>query len=98
MDSRRHITTSQVDASLGINACKAFETGDYPQALNYLLEILDVEPKNWLARFYLAVCYLKTNQLFAAQRAFRFLFDNCSDEDLKKQAMRAMHKVNAYLQ
>ena len=94
----KEITTSQVDASLGLNACKAYEAKDYNLAMKYLIEILDVEPDNWLARFYLAVCYQKTNQTFAAQRAFRFLYDKCTDEDLRKKAMYCMQQVTGQIQ
>ena len=82
----RQVTTSQVDASLGVNACKAYADGDYKKATQHLLDILDVEPQNWLARYYLAVCYSKTNQAFAAQRAARLIYEKCPDEEIKQKA------------
>src|SRR5437870_2306191 len=94
---KKAITTSQVDASLGLNACRAFENGDYKSAREALLIILDAEPNNWLARFYLAVCYQKTGQIFAAQRAFRYLYDNSGDEELKKKSQQCMLQLNAQL-
>lgn len=82
----RQVTTSQVDASLGVNACKAYADGDYKKAAQLLLDILDVEASNWLARYYLAVCYQKTNQTFAAQRAAKLIADKCPDEEIKQKA------------
>jgi tetratricopeptide (TPR) repeat protein len=88
------VTTSQVDASLGVNACQAFAAGDYKKAQTYLLEILDYEPNNWLARFYLATCYAKTNQLYAAQRAFRHIFDNTNDAEIRSKACLMLQRVS----
>lgn len=83
---------------MGLNACKAYEEGNFPQAMEYLLQILDMEPQNWLARFYLAVCYEKTGQAFAATRAFRFLYDNCKDDELRKKALFCMQRINGDIQ
>lgn len=95
MDVKRELTTSQVDASLGVNACKAFAEGDYKQAQVLLLEIVDMEPNNWLARFYLATCYAKTDQMFGAQRAFRYIFENCStDEEIRQKAVLMLQRVS----
>lgn len=93
MDLKRELTTSQVDPSLGLRACKAFSDGDYTAAQRLLIDILDVEPNNWLARFYLATCYAKTNQLLAAQRAFRHIFEKCTDQEIKSKACLMLQRV-----
>lgn len=94
MDIKGKVTTSQVDASLGVNACNAYAAGDYKKAQTLLLEILDMEPNNWLARFYLATCYAKTNQLFAAQRAFRHIYENTDDTDIRAKAVLMLQRVS----
>ena len=92
-----NITTTSIDISVGLNAFQCYQRGDYKQALVHLLEILDVEPQNWQARLYLAVCYTKTEQMHAAQRAFRFIYDNCKDGEFRSKALTALHAVNAQL-
>jgi thioredoxin-like negative regulator of GroEL len=92
-----NITTTSIDISVGLNALQAYQKGDYKNALTHLLDILDIEPKNWQARLYLGVCYHKTNQLAAAQRAFRYMWDNCPEAELKQKACTALHAVNAQI-
>jgi hypothetical protein len=90
----KNLTTSQVDPSLGLRACNAYAGGDFRLAQSLLIEVLDVESNNWLARYYLAVCYYKTKQLMAALRAFRMLFDKCPDEEIKSKACLMLQRVN----
>jgi thioredoxin-like negative regulator of GroEL len=89
-DKKIGISTSGIDISVGINAYKAYKAGDFVKAAELLLQVLDAEPRNWLARLYLGVCYYKTNQNFAAQRAFQFVAQNCPEQELKVKASRAM--------
>lgn len=91
-------TTSQVDATLGVNACNAYAAGDYKNAQKYLQEILDMEPNNWLARFYLATCYAKTDQLYAAQRAFRYIYEKSTDPELKSKAVMMLQRVTGHIE
>jgi TolA-binding protein len=93
----KNLTTSQIDQSLGLNACKAYKSGDYRNAQSMLVDILDMEPNNWLARYYLAVCFSKTQQLAAAQRAFRMLFEKCPDAEIKSKACLMLQRVSGEL-
>jgi cytochrome c-type biogenesis protein CcmH/NrfG len=93
--NQKHITTSQVDASLGLAACKAYADGDFKAAENFLIQILDSEPNNWLARYYLAVCYAKNKQIYAAQRAFRLLYDKSTDQDVRSKACLMLQRINS---
>jgi len=92
------ITTTSIDVSVGVNAFQAYQKGDFKKAAEYLLDIIDREPQNWMARLYLGVCYSKTDQMFAAQRAFRYVYDNCQDKELKHKALTALHAVTAEIQ
>lgn len=89
------IITEEIHTETGIKACKAYEDGDYKAATEYLLKILDIESKNWLARYYLANCYQKTGQLFAAQRAYRYIYENSTDAELKQKSCFALQDANA---
>src|SRR5438552_2164650 len=92
-------STTQLDASLVLGAYKAFKDGNFESAGKSLLEILDVEPRNWQARLLLACCYSKSKQNFAAQRALRFVYENCSDDpDLKAKACLALQSLNAKME
>ncbi len=88
-----NISTSNLDISKCVAAIEAYRTGDYAKAIELLLTIIDDEPRNWDARFYLAVSYSKTGQRFAAQRALQFIYDNCPIEDLKAKACNALISV-----
>ena len=95
---QRNITTTEVDASLGLAACKAYSDGDFKRAEKLLIEILDSEPNNWLARFYLAVCYSKNKQMYAAQRAFRLLYDKSTDLEVRSKACLMLQRINSEIQ
>jgi thioredoxin-like negative regulator of GroEL len=90
--------TQIVDVSVALNALKLYKDGNYKEAINHLLSILDVEPRNWDARLMLSACYYKTNQLGSAQRAFRFLYENCTDTDTKRKALEGLQATTAKLQ
>jgi Flp pilus assembly protein TadD len=95
--ANKNLTTSQLDPSMGLQACKAYQEGDYKTAESLLVQILDSEPNNWLARYYLAVCLYKTKQMFTAQRAFRYLYDKCADAEIKSKACLMLQRVNGDL-
>lgn len=90
--------TQIVDISVALNALKLYKSGRHKEAINCLLDILDCEPKNWDARLMLGACYYKTEQYAAAQRAFRFLHDNCNDPETKRKAGDGLRAATAKLQ
>lgn len=90
--------TKIVDIAVALNALKLYRTKNYKDAISYLVEILDVEPRNWDARLMLSACYYKTKQYAAAQRAFRFLYDNCPEEDVRSRAREGLQATNALLE
>jgi thioredoxin-like negative regulator of GroEL len=89
--------TQTVDVSVALKALKLYREGEFGEATTALLQVLDAEPKNWQARLMLAACYFKTGQLFAAQRAFRVIYDQCADEELRTKALDALQFTNARL-
>jgi thioredoxin-like negative regulator of GroEL len=89
--------TQIVDVSVALNALKHYRAGEYKEAITHLVDILDVEPRNWDARLMLAACYYKTGQYATAQRAFRFLHDNSADAETKKKALEGLHACTVKL-
>jgi tetratricopeptide (TPR) repeat protein len=88
-------TTTQVDATVALNAYKLYKSGDYAQAILVLIEILDTEPTNWHGRLYLGASYFKTGQTMAAARALRYVYEKTPDLLLKQKACLALQVVNA---
>jgi thioredoxin-like negative regulator of GroEL len=91
-------TTVQIDTELALSGYALFKDGQYRAAIPLLLEILDLDTRNWQARLLLAACYHKTGQSAAALRALRFVYDNCVDAQLKQKSCLALQAVNASLQ
>src|SRR3989338_3017168 len=90
--------TQVVDVSVALNALKHYRAGEYKLAIAALQEILDVEPKNWDARLMLGVSFYRTAQFITAQRAFRYIFDNCPVDAIKRKAMDGLQAANSKLQ
>jgi thioredoxin-like negative regulator of GroEL len=86
--------TQIVDVSVALNALNLYRSGNYKDAVVHLLEILDMEPKNWDARLMLGACYFKTEQFASAQRAFRFIYEKCPISDTKSRALEGMQAAN----
>jgi hypothetical protein len=92
------INTTQFESTIALSAYHSYKAGDFDLATQSLLQVLDVEPRNWLARLMLAVCYHKTEKDFAAERALRFVYQNCPDEALKQRACLALQTLAANIQ
>lgn len=67
---------------------------DFQSTAQYLLEELDQEPSNYLARLGLAQCYVKLNQPFAAIRAFQYITKNCPDPHVQDVAKSMLCDLN----
>lgn len=91
-------TTQSVDISVALSALQHYRAGEFQQAITSLLIVLDSEPRNWQARLMLAACYYKTNQMFAAVRAFRFIYESAGDDELRKKALEGLQATNAKLE
>lgn len=90
--------TQVVDVSVALNALKFYKAGQYKEAIAHLQDILDVESKNWDARLMLGACYFKTEQFAAAQRAFKFIYENCPVSETKSRALEGMQAANFKIQ
>jgi hypothetical protein len=88
-------TTTQLDASVALNAYKLYKAGNYQEAIPCLQNILDMEPANWQARLFLGASFHHLGQNWSAQSAFRYVWDNCTDADLRKKACLALQTIAA---
>lgn len=79
-------------------AISAFRAGDYIKSTKWMLAVLDDEPGNWTARICLGIGYFKLKQYSSAQRAFRYVWDNCPDKQLKGQSCLAMQAAAARIE
>lgn len=92
------ITTTQLDVSVALNAYRLYKAGEHSQAIPVLQDILDAEPNNHQARLFLGSCFFKSGQNFASQGAFRYVFQNAADPDIRQKACLALQIVNSALQ
>jgi thioredoxin-like negative regulator of GroEL len=87
--------TSIVDVSVALSALNYYRSGNFREAINALIQILDQEPRNWDARLMLAACYYKTGQYAAAGRGFRYLYEQAEMEDVRKRAHQGLLSTNS---
>ncbi len=90
--------TEIVDAKVALRALKHYEDGNFENAINTLMEVLDIEPQNWQARLMLAVCYYKTGQFNSAQRAFQYIYEKAPERELRKKGLEGMQASKAKLE
>lgn len=87
-----HLTfdTNNVEASIALRALDNYRAGRFNETIADLLNILDVEPRNWQGRLMLGACYFKTSQFASAERAFRNVWENCQEAELRERALIAL--------
>ena len=90
--------TSNVDVSIALKALRYYRAKEFGQAIEALLEVLDVEPRNWDARLMLGSCYYKTGQFGSAHRVFKMIYDRCLEPGLKEKASDGMQAAERKLQ
>ena len=65
---------------------QASAQGNQPQALDYYLKSLNLNPNNWQVKYKVAVIYKATDQREQANSLFTDIIDNSNDEQLAAQA------------
>ena len=90
--------TNNTDSSIVVKALQQYRSGAFEQAVKSLVDILDSEPNNWQARLMLAVCYYRTNQLFAAERAFRSVYEQADDKETRQKGLEGLQSTKAKMQ
>lgn len=72
----------------------SYRNRDFKEAIDCLQQVLDVEPKHWRAKIYLAMSYYHSGEVFTAFRHFTFLKDECTDAHIRAQAESAIQAMN----
>lgn len=68
----------------------AYNHGDYACTIKCLLKVIDNDPKQWRAKLYLGMAYLKTGDRLLGIFQLRFLKTNCPDVEISRKAQEAM--------
>lgn len=91
------LNTFVLNVSAAAKTTNHYQAGEFYQAIGELQELLDVDPGNWEARLMLAACLYKTDQYLAAQRAFQFLSQRTTDEEIRARAVEGLELTNSRL-
>lgn len=75
------------------NGVLAYKNREFKSAIENLQRVLDVEPRHWRAKLYLAMSYYHGGELYTAYRHFTFLQDNCTDMDIRDKASAALRFI-----
>ena len=78
-------------------ALLAFRHGRYADAVELLVQVVDAEPNNWLAKLYLATAYGKDGRYSDSQRLFKRMAADCPDAHLKAKANDGLRIVEEQL-
>jgi tetratricopeptide (TPR) repeat protein len=78
-------------------AVLAHRNGRHQDAVDLLLQILQVEKQDWLAWFYLAMAYGKLGNSKNAIRIFEVIINTCPDQALCNKAKMAVPALEAEL-
>ncbi|HEY9790078.1 MAG TPA: tetratricopeptide repeat protein [Candidatus Obscuribacterales bacterium] len=90
-------STQIIDVSVALKALQQYRDGEYKQAIETLLVILETEPNNWDARLMLAASYFGTSQFAAAERSFQTVLDKCPVDELREKARAGVESSLAQL-
>jgi len=81
---------------LGV-AVLAYRNGRYQDAIDLILQLLQTEKTDWLAWFYLAMCYGKMGNMQNAYKIFGVIQADCPDESLRHKAKLAVPALESEL-
>jgi hypothetical protein len=90
--------TQNVNIAVALRALDSYRNKNYVEAVGALLEVLDLEPRNWDARLMLGACYYKLGQNFAAQNAFRKICEQAKDPEVCARAREGLRATGGRLE
>jgi hypothetical protein len=76
------------------NGVVAYKNRNFKSAIDNLQKVLDVDPRHWRAKLYLAMSYYQGGELYSAFRHFTYLTENCTDTDIRDKAAAALRVIN----
>lgn len=74
-------------ASAGI---RAYQSGDFPAAVEYLAQLIDRDPCLWTCRFYLAMSYQYAGDEAKAREELVAISESAADQSVKKKTVDAL--------
>ena len=78
-------------------AILAFRGARYRDAIELLLQAIDLDKDNWLALLYLGMSYQKGGRTSDAHRVFKHLAIVCPDDHIRYKAQSTMPLLDAEL-
>lgn len=75
----------------------AYKERRYKEAIEKLHTVLDVQPRHWRAKLYMAMSYYYIGEVFSASRHFTFLRDYCTERAIQARAESALAALNRQL-
>lgn len=79
------------------DAIMAFRAKDYPRAITLLNKAVDGDKQNWQVRFYLAMSYYSTGDVFTGAIHFRYLVEHCTDAGIREKSQAALNAMDKEL-
>jgi cytochrome c-type biogenesis protein CcmH/NrfG len=76
-------------------AILAYRNNRFRDAIELLLQVIDYEPSNWMARLYLGMSYEKSGRTTDAHRLFKRLSGECPDEHIRNKAENFLPLIEA---
>lgn len=81
------------EANLEKDGLEAFRRGEYVRCVQIMNKVVDRERDNWQARLYLAMSHFSIGEIFMGTMHFRYLEQNCPDEDVRAKSRGALTSV-----
>jgi hypothetical protein len=78
------------EANLEKDGLEAFRRGDYHRCVQIMNKIVDRQKNNWQVRLYLAMSHYSIGDIFTGAIHFRYLEQNCPDEDIRARSRSAL--------
>lgn len=72
---------------------EAYCAGQHEQAIDFLLPLIDSEPNNWEAWFYIAMACFRVGRLPVALSYFEYINENCPNAAMRARAALAQENI-----
>jgi cytochrome c-type biogenesis protein CcmH/NrfG len=76
-------------------AILAYRNNRFRDAIELLVQVIDEEPSNWMARMYLGMSYEKAGRAIDAHRLFKRLSGECPDDHIRAKANGSLPLLEA---
>lgn len=73
---------------------RAYQSGEYAAAIEFLTELTKHEPQLWTCRLYLAMAYQCAGKTSHAKAEFSTLSEWATDQTIRRKALEALKALN----